>query len=270
MGTLVSSGGTSENTKCHSLLSITTGRQVILLSPVVSGHRLHWGYSLWPWLFCMLRGSGLPGVLMHPEVTGTSLSCSPSLIIRHPWPSVLRCTSVEEVTESCRSAVWQQNSGQISVEGDDFQMHMIPEGQGTAHLPDVKDPKRRNVAKGKDQGAPWWEPWGGPHSSRGSEGKVTREIQDRFNTAVQYMELRVTDKCQEENFYWYFISHLFLFNIERLLILCIQKVIFKQTRNGSCEVPIVAPNSVWWPVMSLKWHFPEDSVPWMQEGKCIR
>ena len=45
-------------------------------------------------------------------------------------------------------------SGQISVEGGGLQIRMIPEGQGTAHLPDVKDRERRNMAKGKAQGAP--------------------------------------------------------------------------------------------------------------------
>ena len=56
---------------------------------------------------------------------------------------------------------------------------------------------------------------------KGSEGKVTRKIRDRFNPAVWYMGLMATDKCEEKNFYRYFISHLFLFNIERLLILCL-------------------------------------------------
>lgn len=40
----------------------------------------------------------------------------------------------------------------MSVDGGHLQVHVIPEVQGAAHLPDVKNPKTRTMAKGKGQG----------------------------------------------------------------------------------------------------------------------
>lgn len=63
---------------------------------------------------------------------------------------------------------------------------------------------------------------------KGAEGKAASEIWDPL-----------TLQCGTWGLLIYFMSFLSLFNIEKLLILCLQKAIFKHTRNGSYEVPVV-------------------------------
>lgn len=54
-------------------------------------------------------------------------------------------------------------------------MHMIPEVQGTAHLPDVKELETTIMAKAKGQDGLRWELWGKPSFLRGERGKGEQE-----------------------------------------------------------------------------------------------